>query len=208
MSHPNVVVVHDVGTDAGRPYLVTELLEGETLGERLRKGALSVREAVETAVHVAQGLAAAHAKRIAHRDLKPANVFLTTDGRVKILDFGLARWEGLSPEKTTASVATDPRTRLGTVGYMSGRHPFRRATGVETLAAILREEPLALSGLAVPVALWTAGLGRADNRPAAKLAIERELHMLGFAVSPDERSFLYTVWPKPKSDIVLVENFR
>ena len=96
LSHPNVVVVHDVGTDAGRPYVVTELLEGETLGERLRKGALPLRRGGRDAVHVADGLAAAHAKGIVHRDLKPENVFLTTDGRVKILDFGLARWEGLT----------------------------------------------------------------------------------------------------------------
>jgi WD40 repeat protein len=192
LNHPNILTVHDVGGDAGRPFVVTELLEGETLGERLRKGALSLREAVETAVHIAQGVAAAHAKTIAHRDLKPANVFLTTDGRVKILDFGLARWEGLGPEETTASVATDPGTRLGTVGYMSpeqvrggrgdhrsdifsfgvllyemvsGRHPFRRTTGVETQAAILREEPLALSGLGLPEALERVMLRCLEKRP-------------------------------------------
>ena len=192
LSHPNVVVVHDVGTDGGRPYVVTELLEGETLGERLRKGALPLREAVETAVHVAHGLAAAHAKTIAHRDLKPANVFLTTDGRVKILDFGLARWEGLNPEETTASAVTGQGTCLGTVGYMSpeqvrggrgdhrsdvfsfgvllyemvsGRHPFRRKTGVETQTAILREEPLALNGLGLPEALERVVLRCLEKRP-------------------------------------------
>jgi serine/threonine protein kinase len=192
LNHPNILTVHDVGGDAGTPYVVTELLEGETLGERLRKGALPLREAVETAVHVAQGLAAAHAKTIAHRDLKPANVFLTADGRVKILDFGLARWEGLGPEDTTASGATDPGTALGTVGYMapeqvrggrgdhrsdifsfgvllyemvSGRHPFRRTTGVETQAAILREEPRALNGLALPEALERVMLRCLEKRP-------------------------------------------
>ena len=192
LSHPNVVVVYDVGTDAGRPYVVTELLEGETLGERLRKGALPLREAIETAVHVAHGLAAAHAKTIAHRDLKPANVFLTTDGRVKILDFGLARWEGLNPEETTASAVTGQGTCLGTVGYMSpeqvrggrgdhrsdvfsfgvllyemvsGRHPFRRKTGVETQTAILREEPLALNGLGLPEALERVVLRCLEKRP-------------------------------------------
>ena len=192
LSHPNVVIVHDVGTGAGRPYVVTELLEGETLGERLRKGALPLREAVETAVQVARGLAAAHAKAIAHRDLKPANVFLVRDGRVKILDFGLARVEGLHPEDVTASVTTDPGTRLGTVGYMSpeqirggrgdhrsdvfslgillfemasGRHPFRRRTGVETQTAILREDPLALEGLGLPEALERVMLRCVEKRP-------------------------------------------
>jgi len=185
LNHPNILTVHDVGTDPaanGMPYVVTELLEGQTLAERLRKGGLPLREAVETAVQVAQGLAAAHEKTIAHRDLKPSNVFLTTDGRVKILDFGLARWEGLGPEEATASVATDPGTRLGTAGYMSpeqvrggrgdhrsdifslgvvfyemlaGRRAFARASVVETLNAILNEEPPELLGLrtAIPVAV-------------------------------------------------------
>jgi serine/threonine protein kinase len=185
LNHPNILTVHDVGSDpgaAGTPYVVTELLEGQTLAERLRKGALSLREAVETTVQVAQGLAAAHAKTIAHRDLKPANVFRTADGRVKILDFGLARWEGLGPEEATASVATDPGTRLGTVGYMSpeqvrggrgdhrsdifslgvvlyemlaGRRAFARPSAVETLNAILNEDPEDLSrpGLEIPRSL-------------------------------------------------------
>ncbi len=213
LSHPNVVVVYDVGTDAGRPYVVTELLEGETLGERLRKGALPLREAVETAVHVAEGLAAAHAKTIAHRDLKPANVFLTADGRVKILDFGLARWEGLNPEETTASAATDPGTCLGTVGYMSpeqvrggrgdhrsdvfsfgvllyemvsGRHPFRRKTGVETQTAILREEPLALNGLGLPEALERVVLRCLEKRPEDRFhsAHDLALALQSIAVAP------------------------
>ena len=170
MSHPDVVGVHDVGTDGGHPYVVTELLEDETLGERLRKGALSVREAVETAVHVAQGLAAAHAKRIAHRDLKPANVFLTTDGRVKILDFGLARWDIFS---------------FGVLLYemVSGRHPFRRTTGVETQAAILREEPLALSGLGgeghrrrLRLSHTTIAILGCDNRAPGRAPRERAPH--------------------------------
>ena len=82
---------HDVGTHEGSPYIVSELLEGETLRDRLESGGLTVRKAVETAVQIAQGLAAAHEKGIIHRDLKPANVFVTKDGHVKILDFGIAK---------------------------------------------------------------------------------------------------------------------
>jgi serine/threonine protein kinase len=90
LSHPNLLAVFDVGHDTVGPYLVFELLEGETLRHRLGSGALAVRKAVDYAIQIAQGLAAAHDKGISHRDLKPDNVFITGDGRVKILDFGLA----------------------------------------------------------------------------------------------------------------------
>ncbi len=124
LSHPNILDVHDVGTHEGSPYLVTELLEGETLRDRLHSGGLPVRKAVDTAIHIAQGLAAAHEKGIVHRDLKPANVFITKDGHVKILDFGIAK---LLPkcEQAERSVAptelegTDPGIVMGTAGYMS-----------------------------------------------------------------------------------------
>jgi WD40 repeat protein len=124
LSHPNVLAIHDVGTHDAIPYLVTELLEGESLRDRLKGGGLTVRKAVETAVQIAQGLAAAHEKGIVHRDLKPANVFVTKDGQVKILDFGIAK---LAPPKsakelgqaTTLAHATEVGMTLGTVGYMS-----------------------------------------------------------------------------------------
>ena len=89
LNHPNILAVHDIGQHNGSPYIVSELLEGQTLRERLNGGALPVRKAVECAVQIAHGLAAAHEKGITHRDLKPENVFVTSDGRVKILDFGL-----------------------------------------------------------------------------------------------------------------------
>ena len=91
LNHPNILAVHDIGQHDGSPYIVSELLEGETLRERLNGGALPVRKAVEYAVQIAHGLAAAHEKGITHRDLKPENIFVTSDGRVKILDFGLAK---------------------------------------------------------------------------------------------------------------------
>jgi tetratricopeptide (TPR) repeat protein len=124
LSHPNVLAVYDVGTHEAIPYLVTELLEGESLRDRLRGGGLTVRKAVETAVQIAQGLAAAHEKGIVHRDLKPANVFLTRDGQVKILDFGLAKLvaprSAVEPAQASTVVeATEAGTRVGTVGYMS-----------------------------------------------------------------------------------------
>src|SRR5512134_1224876 len=91
LSHPNILAVHDFGVHEGAPYLVSELLEGETLRARLRRGALPARKAIEIAAQIARGLAAAHDKGIVHRDLKPENLFVTADGRTKILDFGLAK---------------------------------------------------------------------------------------------------------------------
>jgi len=124
LDHPNILAIHDVGTHEGSPYIVTELLEGESLRQRLSGGALPVRKAVETAVQIAQGLAAAHEKGIVHRDLKPANVFITKDGHVKILDFGIAKLVAprnlVEPAQATTVVeATEAGTTLGTVGYMS-----------------------------------------------------------------------------------------
>ena len=91
LSHPNILAVHDIGQHENQPFMVSELLEGESLREMLTRGALSQRKAIDYAVQIAHGLAAAHSKDIAHRDLKPDNIFITRDGRVKILDFGLAK---------------------------------------------------------------------------------------------------------------------
>src|SRR6266404_284694 len=113
LNHPNILAVHDVGTHKGLPYLVTELLEGQTLREELP---VSRRKALDYARQIATGLAAAHAKGVTHRDLKPENLFVTTDGRVKILDFGLAKVE--APELDSAptrTAGTTPGVALGTV---------------------------------------------------------------------------------------------
>ena len=123
LSHPNILAIHDVGREGDVSYAVTELLHGETLRERVGTGGMSLRKAVDYGRQIARGLAAAHARGIVHRDLKPENVFVTTDGHVKILDFGLARQEARAPAPGASAVATIARTRpgtvLGTVGYMS-----------------------------------------------------------------------------------------
>jgi eukaryotic-like serine/threonine-protein kinase len=124
LNHPNVMAVFDVGVDGGVPYVVFELLEGETLTTALRHGALSPRTATDLAVQIAHGLAAAHAKGIVHRDLKPDNIFVTADGRAKILDFGLARLiEDPDASATVTHMAATPPTGpghvLGTAGYMA-----------------------------------------------------------------------------------------
>jgi hypothetical protein len=124
LSHPNVLALFDYGESDGTVFAVAELLEGETLRTRLAAGALSQRKAVEVAVQIARGLAAAHERGITHRDLKPENVFLTRDGHVKILDFGLARLIGaghatIESESPTLARPTDPGRVMGTAGYMS-----------------------------------------------------------------------------------------
>jgi hypothetical protein len=126
LNHPNIVAVHDIGTHDGSPYIVSELLDGETLRNRLQGGALPVRKAIECAVQIARGLGAAHDKGIVHRDLKPENLFVTVDGRVKILDFGLAKLTQAAPVAAgaasvlpTSAPDTVSGTVLGTVGYMA-----------------------------------------------------------------------------------------
>jgi Tol biopolymer transport system component len=123
LNHPNILAVFDIGTSEGSPYVVSELLEGETLRERLRSGPIGVRKALDHALQIAHGLAAAHEKGIIHRDLKPENLFLTKDGRVKILDFGLAKLTQAEPgahtSLPTATDGTEAGVVLGTAGYMS-----------------------------------------------------------------------------------------
>jgi WD40 repeat protein len=123
LDDPHILAIHDVGTHDGTAYVVFELLAGETLRQRLERGPLPLRKATELGAQICQGLSAAHARGIVHRDLKPENLFITKDGRIKILDFGLARLsEGPSPEEQDAvqtRTATTHGLVLGTVGYMS-----------------------------------------------------------------------------------------
>ena len=183
LSHPNILSVFQMGTHDGAPYLVSELLEGKTLAENLRRGPLPLRQAVQYGVQIAHGLAAAHEKGIVHRDLKPENLFVTKEGRVKILDFGLAK---VTPSqqvpKNLATTITRMGVAMGTVGYMSpeqvrgqvtdhrtdifalgailyemvmGQRTFQRATEADTVSAILNEEPPPITQTSpdLPVAL-------------------------------------------------------
>ena len=124
LNHPNILSIYDIGKNEGSPYVVSELLEGETLRKRIGGAPLAQRRAIDYALQIANGLAAAHEKGIIHRDLKPDNIFITNDGRVKILDFGLAKLTQLDGNQAqtdvpTRRVDTDPGVVMGTVGYMS-----------------------------------------------------------------------------------------
>jgi serine/threonine protein kinase/tetratricopeptide (TPR) repeat protein len=177
LSHPNILAIHDFGTHDGIAYAVMELLEGDTLREKLEAGPITQKQAVGYALQIAKGLSAAHDKGIVHRDLKPENLFVTKGGHLKILDFGLAkRAEAVAPGQETSaptgSAHTEPGTVMGTVGYMSpeqvrglpvdhrsdifsfgtilyellsGKKAFKRDTAIETMTAILKEEPPELS---------------------------------------------------------------
>jgi Tol biopolymer transport system component len=123
LNHPNILAIYDLGVHAGSPYVVSELLQGETLREKLYQGALPPRKAIEIAVQAARGVAAAHDRGIIHRDLKPENLFLTTDGHLKILDFGLAKFaqpsDGANTQLPTITSLTKAGFVVGTIGYMS-----------------------------------------------------------------------------------------
>jgi Tol biopolymer transport system component len=149
LNHPNILVIYDVGTHDGAPYVVSELLEGETLRDRLEAAALTPRKAVEYGLQVAHGLSAAHDKGIVHRDLKPENIFVTRDERLKILDFGLAKLvdpridSAASQELPTREIQTNPGSVMGTVGYMSPEQVRGQAvdhrTDIFSLGAVLYE---------------------------------------------------------------------
>jgi serine/threonine protein kinase len=173
LSHPNILAIHDVGAEGSTHFVVTELLEGETLRARLAaRGPLAPSEAAAYGVQIARGLAAAHDRGIVHRDLKPDNIFVTRDGRVKILDFGIAAFDQASTPTGPQPTLTKTGQVLGTLGYMApeqllghaaiaqsdlfafgivmhemltGSHPFARKTAPEVQTAVLREEPASLA---------------------------------------------------------------
>jgi len=178
LNHPNIVAIYDIGLHEGSPYIVSELLAGQTLRERLVRGPLPLREAADYALQIAQGLVAAHEKRIVHRDLKPENIFITKDGWVKILDFGIAKltWTETSEGGSSLTMTTQTQTGtvLGTVAYMSpeqlrgkpvdhrsdifslgaifyemltGKRAFIAETEVDTMTAVLKENPPELADL-------------------------------------------------------------
>src|SRR5262245_45712306 len=149
LNHPNILVIHHIDTHEGTPYIVSELLEGETLRDRMGGVALPQRKTLDYALQIAQGLAAAHEKGIVHRDLKPENLFITKDGRLKILDFGLAKLSGVGDgvssqtEVPTRKVNTAPGVVMGTIGYMSPEQlrgkPADHRSDIFSFGAILYE---------------------------------------------------------------------
>ena len=182
LNHPNILAIYDVGFEGSTPYIVSELLEGKTLGRRLSEGTIPTREAADYALQIAQGLIAAHDRLIVHRDLKPENLFLTNEGRIKILDFGVAKLQApVGDDRAIESLTTVTKhgAVVGTVAYMSpeqlrgkpvdhrsdifsfgailyemmsGCRAFHGETEVDTMTAVLREEPASshLDEAAVP----------------------------------------------------------
>src|SRR5690242_4988681 len=174
LNHPNILAVFQMGSYQDAPYLVSELLEGETLREEVKRGPIPPKKAIDYGLQIVRGLAAAHGKGIVHRDLKPENLFVTGDGRIKILDFGLAKLthQESATQLTKQTSDTEPGAVLGTMGYMSpeqvrgqaadhrsdifafgailyemlsGKRAFQGATAADTTSAILNKEPKAIS---------------------------------------------------------------
>jgi len=208
LNHPNIVAVYDVGFDNGSPYIVCELLEGKTLRKRLIEGRLPIPLALDYSRQIVQGLIAAHDRRIVHRDLKPENLFVTTDGRVKILDFGVAKLQSpledsarsaeelttitkagavvgtlayMAPEQLRGK-AVDHRSDIFSVGailyeMLTGKRAFQGETEVDTITAVLREQPpeINLEEASVPVAFQQIVRHCLEKEPQARFQTARDL---------------------------------
>jgi serine/threonine protein kinase/Tol biopolymer transport system component len=228
LNHPNILAIYDVGFEGDSPYIVSELLEGKTLRVRLVEGPIPVKEAAGYAMQIVQGLIAAHERHIVHRDLKPENLFITNDGRIKILDFGVAKLQDADGTRSIESLTTVTKhgAIIGTVAYMSpeqlrikpidhrsdifsfgavlyeimgGQRAFRGETEVDTMTAVLREEPAGsiLDNAAIPVAYQDIVKHCLEKEPENRFQSARDL---AFALQTLSGSSSGTtvVIPRPK----------
>jgi len=220
LNHPNIVAIYDLGEDDGRAYLVSELVEGETLRAMLDRGPLSLRKALDIATQMADGIAAAHALGIVHRDLKPENVMITHTGQAKLLDFGLAKQSTPAAGENAATIALSmPGAVMGTVGYMSpeqvrgeavdartdifsfgcvlyemltGQRAFAAPSGVETMHAILNAEPPEppVASAALPPALLTILHRCLEKRPEQRFQSAADLAFALRSVVPSSHTLI------------------
>src|ERR1039458_3481912 len=223
LNHPNIVAVYEIGRQDDIYWIATELVAGEPLASAIQRGPLGVPRAVEIATQIADGLAAAHAAGIVHRDLKPANIMIARDGRVKILDFGLALRQRMSQDSTTLEL-TDEGTVLGTACYMSpeqvrgetvdhrsdlfsfgvvlyemlsGKRAFAGGSSVEVMNAVLKEQPAELPA-PVPPALVLIVRRCLEKDPDRRFQSAADL---AFALQPSSESLptgapKVRTWPK------------
>lgn len=232
LNHPNILAIFQMGVHDGAPYLVSELLDGITLREQLARGPIPFRRAIDHAIQISRGLAAAHDKEIVHRDLKPENLFIVRDGRIKILDFGLAKLRQRYAEDLGVSTkGTESGMVMGTVGYMSpeqvsgkpadhradifalgaviyeaitGQRAFRKPTAAETMSAILNEDPPSVSQLTrgIPPALEKVVQRCLEKNPAQRFQSASDLAFTLEAVS-DSGAKPSSTWSKPKTRLRL-----
>src|SRR4030081_2818573 len=237
LNHPNIVAIYDVGLQDGSPYIVSELLQGQTLRRRLRAGPVPVEQATDYALQMVRGLIAAHERRIVHRDLKPENLFITRDGRIKILDFGVAKLQSL-PEADQPIDALTTVTKsgavIGTVAYMSpeqlrgkpvdhrsdifslgailyemltGRRAFLGETEVDTMTAVMREEPpeMDVSQGRVPSSLHHIIRHCLEKEPENRFQSGKDLAFALEALSGSSASKTNVYWnPKPRVSTALL----
>jgi len=238
LNHPNIVAIYDVGFDRGLHYIVSELLEGQTLRQRLQEGPLTLRQTTDYSLQIVQGLIAAHERRIVHRDLKPENLFITREGRVKILDFGVAKLQPQAGDgpgaETVQSMTTVTKSGavIGTVAYMSpeqlrgkavdnrsdifsvgailyemltGNRAFSGETEVDTMTAVLREEPRAidLETTDIPPAFQEITRHCLEKEPENRFQSTRDLAFALETISlPDAKNLRYTR-TKPRAKRIL-----